>query len=83
MVAHRYRGELADVRMSSTEQTPVEVRRILSLVADNSRTIRLQSDQRVFRFETFGDEQLWTDKLRLHEVVEKNVADLVEYLKSL
>ena len=29
--------------------------------------------QRVFRFETFGDEQLWTDMLRLHEVVEKNV----------
>ena len=29
--------------------------------------------QRIFRFETFGDEQLWTDKLRLNEVVEKNV----------
>ena len=29
--------------------------------------------QRVFRFDTFGDEQLWTDKLRMHEVVEKNV----------
>ena len=29
--------------------------------------------QRVFRFETFGDEQVWTDKLRLNEVVEKNV----------
>jgi len=29
--------------------------------------------RRVFRFETFGDEQLWTDKLRLHEVVEKSV----------
>jgi mono/diheme cytochrome c family protein len=29
--------------------------------------------QRVFRFETFGDEKLWTDTLRLHEVVEKNV----------
>src|SRR3970040_483180 len=29
--------------------------------------------QRVFRFDTFGNEQLWTDKLRLHEVVEKNV----------
>lgn len=29
--------------------------------------------QRVFRFETFGDEQVWTDKLRLHEVVEKSV----------
>jgi hypothetical protein len=29
--------------------------------------------QRVFRFETFADEQLWTDTLRLNEVVEKNV----------
>ena len=29
--------------------------------------------QRVFRFETFGDEQVWTDKLRLNEVVEKTV----------
>jgi mono/diheme cytochrome c family protein len=29
--------------------------------------------QRVFRFDTFGDEQLWTDKLRMHEVVEKSV----------
>lgn len=26
--------------------------------------------QRVFRFDTFGDEQLWTDRLRMHEVVE-------------
>ena len=29
--------------------------------------------QQVFRFDTFGDDQLWTDTLRLHEVVEKNV----------
>jgi len=29
--------------------------------------------QRVFRFDTFGDEQVWTDALRLHEVVEKHV----------
>jgi mono/diheme cytochrome c family protein len=29
--------------------------------------------QRIFRFETFGDEQLWTDTLRLNEVVEKSV----------
>ena len=29
--------------------------------------------QRVFRFETFGNEHIWTDKLRLHEVIEKNV----------
>ncbi len=29
--------------------------------------------QKIFRFDTFGDEQVWTDVLRLHEVVEKNV----------
>jgi hypothetical protein len=29
--------------------------------------------QRIFRFDTFGDEQLWTNTLRLHEVVEKSV----------
>ncbi len=29
--------------------------------------------QQIFRFDTFGDEQVWTDTLRLHEVVEKNV----------
>ena len=33
----------------------------------------LAEGKRIFRFETFGDEQLWTDKLRLHEVVEKSV----------
>src|SRR5688572_22038297 len=26
--------------------------------------------QRIFRFDTFGDEQLWTDRLRMHEVVQ-------------
>jgi len=29
--------------------------------------------QRVFRFDTFGDEQVWTDTLHLNEIVEKNV----------
>jgi mono/diheme cytochrome c family protein len=29
--------------------------------------------QRIFRFDTFGDEQFWTDTLRMNEVVEKNV----------
>ena len=27
----------------------------------------------IFRFDTFGDEQFWTDKLGLHEVVEEKV----------
>jgi mono/diheme cytochrome c family protein len=29
--------------------------------------------QAVFRFDTFGNEKFWTDTLRMHEVVEKNV----------
>lgn len=29
--------------------------------------------QRIFRFDTFGDERLWTDQLRMHEVVESAV----------
>jgi len=38
-----------------------------------SSATEIAEGQRIFRFETFGDEQLWTDKLRLNEVVEKNV----------
>src|SRR5262245_5784054 len=29
--------------------------------------------QKIFRFDTFGDEQLWTDKLGLHKVVQEKV----------
>ena len=38
-----------------------------------SSAAEVTEGQRVFRFETFGNEQLWTDTLRLNEVVEKNV----------
>jgi mono/diheme cytochrome c family protein len=34
---------------------------------DGERTLR--DGQAIFRFDTFGDEQLWTDVLRMHEVV--------------
>ena len=34
---------------------------------------QIAEGRKVFRFDTFGDEQVWTDKLRLHEVVEKSV----------
>ena len=30
----------------------------------------------IFRFDTFGDEQLWTDQLRMHEVIESSVDPL-------
>jgi cytochrome c5 len=38
-----------------------------------SSAAQVAEGQRVFRFDTFADEQLWTDTLRLNEVVEKNV----------
>jgi len=33
----------------------------------------LAEGKRIFRFDTFGDEKLWTDTLKLHEAVEQNV----------
>jgi mono/diheme cytochrome c family protein len=33
----------------------------------------LGEGQKIFRFDTFGDEQLWTDKLGLHKVVQEKV----------
>lgn len=41
--------------------------------ADKVSPELIAEGKRVFRFETFGDEQLWTDKLRMHEVVETSV----------
>jgi mono/diheme cytochrome c family protein len=41
-----------------------------------SQTAQGQGDQgqQIFRFDTFGDEQLWTDTLRLHEVIQSSVS---------
>ncbi len=41
--------------------------------AQETSAALLAEGQKIFRFDTFGDEQMWTDTLRLHEVVEKNV----------
>jgi mono/diheme cytochrome c family protein len=35
------------------------------------RTARPDDGQKIFRFDTFGDEQLWTTVLRMHEVIPK------------
>lgn len=37
----------------------------------------VEEGRRVFRFETFGDEQFWTDTARMHEVVQKSVSPKV------
>ena len=36
-----------------------------------------ESGQEIFRLHTFGDEQLWTDKLRMHEVIAAAVSPAV------
>ena len=36
----------------------------------------VQEGQEIFRFDTFGDEQFWTDTLKMHEVVQNSVDPL-------
>ena len=42
-------------------------------VANDTSRQATGDGQRVFRFETFGDEKFWTDTARLHEVVQRAV----------
>jgi hypothetical protein len=49
---------------------------VLALALTSATSAREESHQqfdglKIFRFDTFGDEQLWTDVLRLHEAVQK------------
>ena len=41
---------------------------------DETETILIAQGKEVFRFDTFGDEQLWTDQLKLHQVIESAVS---------
>ncbi|MEO8194082.1 MAG: hypothetical protein ABI681_09525, partial [Gemmatimonadales bacterium] len=41
--------------------------------ADDLSAATLASGQQIFRFDTFGDEQFWTDTLHMERVVQKNV----------
>src|SRR5438105_5078070 len=41
---------------------------------DDFSPATLAAGRQVFRFETFGDEQFWTDTARMHEVVQKSVS---------
>jgi hypothetical protein len=45
---------------------PVTAQRLAGQSGDDER--RHRNGQAIFRFDTFGDEQLWTDVLRMHEV---------------
>ena len=51
-----------DANLSSTSQSEHS--------GDSRHRDRLQrAGKHIFRFDTFGDEQLWTDVLRMHEVI--------------
>ena len=48
-------------------------------IASRSRTesaapVQAGDGKQIFRFDTFGDEQLWTDTLRMHEVIQSSVS---------
>jgi hypothetical protein len=53
----------------------VTVASILSLSGPATSAQSLDG-KAIFRFDTFGDEQLWTDRLRMHEVIESAVDPL-------
>ena len=44
---------------------------------DGDDDARIEEGRQIFRFDTFGDEQNWTDRLRMHEVIESAVSPLV------
>src|SRR5690242_10814915 len=44
---------------------------ILVMLAARRPAAEQMDGQQIFRFDTFGDEQLWTNVLRMHEVIEK------------
>jgi mono/diheme cytochrome c family protein len=57
---------------ASNQQTPANATAGSPATDDLSPT-NIAAGQRVFRFDTFGDEQFWTDTLQMNQVVEQNV----------
>ena len=54
-------------------QATHEVTKDAPPTAETTSPALVADGQRIFRFDTFGDEQFWTDALRLNDVVEKSV----------
>src|SRR5215207_3511424 len=47
---------------------------VVALIAHRAAQGQADQGQQIFRFDTFGDEQLWTDTLRMHEVIQSSVS---------
>jgi cytochrome c5 len=58
---------------NAEETAPVAAADVPPATVEEGSPAMVADGQRIFRFDTFGNEQLWTDKLRMHEVVEKSV----------
>jgi mono/diheme cytochrome c family protein len=58
----------------STREQPGQMPTGTGPTQDDRSPQSLAEGQRIFRYETFGDEQFWTDTARLHEVVQKAVS---------
>jgi hypothetical protein len=65
---------LAGCSPQSARQEPGQVPTGAGPARDDSSPQTLAEGQRIFRHETFGDEQFWTDTARMHEVVQKAVS---------
>lgn len=59
---------------SQPGETPASAATADAPATDDLSQQNLAEGRRVFRFETFGDEQFWTDTARMHEVVQKSVS---------
>jgi cytochrome c5 len=61
-------------RAKSAREEPGQMPTGTDPARDDRSAKTLAEGQRIFRFETFGDEQFWTDTARMHEVVQKAVS---------
>ena len=58
-----------------TQQTPTPGRAPSGFdVVEDMSPQRVAQGREIFRFDTFGDEQFWTDTARMHEVVQRSVS---------
>src|SRR5215203_874160 len=53
----------------NTNGIPSSIRLLVLLCVIGISSVRAQDGQAVFRFDTFGDEQLWTDVLQMQHAI--------------
>src|SRR5215212_818552 len=63
-----------EMRKAIVLKLTIAVLFVVALVISERAQGQIDQGQQIFRFDTFGDEQLWTDTLRLHEVIQSSVS---------